>query len=184
MKKDEDYMKKNTKNLKVLHDWDEPVNGGSWYFLKGIKYMLYGICKFLGFPFLVKDIAEEPKRTAILIAKLDKLTGVHGIFGIRDHVTKTYPDTVDELKSMRMEVRRHIHIGDRPDPNRKRLWDPPLNQPIRTWQYDADYISGSKVLLEEDELPIWHVNQDSSKNFNEYIKFLYNALVLEEDLYK
>jgi hypothetical protein len=170
--------------LKVLHDWDEPYNGGLWYFKKGIKYLLYAVCKQIGFPNLIKEVAEEPKITAKLIAMIDEIAGIHGIFGIRDDVKKVYPDTISELENMNVEIRNHLHIGEYPDPTRKRLWQPSLNQPIRTWHYDTKYVSGNKLLLKNGELPIWHVNEDSSKNFQEYIKFLYNVLCQGEEIYE
>jgi len=108
------------------------------------------------------------------LIKLDHTLGITSIFGIRDEVRERYPERITQLeKAHGLDVRRHIHIGVEPNPHRLRLWEPPLNQPMHTWDFDTRYINGEKVELNPGELPIWHV--DNPHHLAHYIDFLYEV---------
>jgi hypothetical protein len=171
--------------MKILHDWDDPFLNWRWAALIGIKYLLYAFFSLLGIrPKFLDEINNELKAYSETLAKLDTLCGVKPIFGIRDTVRKEYPDIQEFLLRFdEVEVIRHIHLGrDYKDPDRKRLWEPPLNQPEHTWHYDKLYVSGEKTLLSEGELPVWHV--DRSYFIEEYINFLYSVLIKNEKIYR
>jgi hypothetical protein len=106
------------------------------------------------------------------------LIGVTPIFGIRDTVLAKYPD----LKTY-PNLRVHTHIGKAPDPNRVRIWNPPLNQPSYTWHYDRDYMMGKTVLLKSrDTYPVWHV--DTPQDLPHYIDFLYAVICEGKQIYE
>jgi len=74
-----------------------------------------------------------------------------------------------------VDIRRHVHIGESPDPERRRLWDPPLSQSEASWRFDRDYVTnGMKYILKRDEFPIWHVDKPHYLPF--YIRYLYEEL--------
>ena len=179
-------MGKNACDLTVLHDWDSDVLYGKRILLQGI-FSSVCVLAVSFMPFLLRlkffrDIHEEyrakKRRYLDTLSKLDSLIGVTPIFGIRDTVLVKYPD----LRTY-PNLRVHTHIGKAPDPNRVRLWDPPLNQPSYTWHYDRDYVSGKTVLLKSrDTYPVWHV--DNPQHLPDYIDFLYDVLCEGKQIYE
>jgi hypothetical protein len=170
--------------MRVLHDWDDPYLNWKHATLIGFKYLFYAFCMIIGIRSKFnEDIHNELRNYAEILAKLDKLCGVESVFGIRDVVLKEFPEIIEILSNSDSDVRRHKHIGeDYVDPDRKRLWDPPLNQSPGTWHYDTEYVKGNKPLLKYGELPIWHV--DRSYLLKHYIEFLYNVKCDKENIYE
>lgn len=179
--------------VSVLHDMDL----SSWDTLaaikRGIKLIIYAISRIFRVRFsFVEDIYLEARKNADIIIKLDKLVGVESIIGINTDVLRDHPNIMKELREFCPDVREHIHIGDknyRPlgwrkfsDPNRKRLWIPPLDQPKETWHYDLDYEKGTLPLLKEGQLPIFHI--DSMNSLSNYINFLYWLLIENGKIYE
>jgi len=158
---------------KVLFDWDQPYVSGSGAIKKGIKLIIYGVAKVLNLPgFMPKEIVRESDDYAEIILKINDMYGVETVIGITDSVKEARMDTVTKMIAAGYDVRRHIHIGEPPDPNRQRLWEPPLHQLPHTWHYDEDYRKGKHIKLEPGELPIWHF--DRPHGIKDYINFLYN----------
>ncbi len=171
--------------MKILHDWDDPYLNWKWAALIGFKYLIYAFFSLFGVrPRFTKDVKNELRNYAETLVKIDILCNVSPIFGIRDVVKKEYPEIHDILSSYdNVEVRKHVHIIENyKDPNRKRIWDPPLKQSKNTWHYDKQYVNNKKVLLNKDEIPVWHV--DRSYFLKEYIDFLYNVKIKNEKIYK
>jgi len=144
-----------------------------------VKLFLYGIFKRLGFkPKFLDPIYNEVREYADTIIKLDKLVGVTPIMGIRDKVQDQFPDIMKELGEYGVDVRTHIHIGEPPDPNRIRTYEPLTGLEhisSNVWHYDTDYVSNQRPTLKEGEIPIWHV--DRPQFLKHYIDFLYKVLV-------
>ena len=163
--------------MKVLFDWDSPNLSGKWAIRQGLYLIVYGALKFLGIGF-PKEIANETDNYVSTILKLNDMLGVEMVIGIRDPVKTAKAETVKKLRDKGYDVRRHVHIGENSDPNRQRLWEPPLNQTPHTWRYDVDYIAGKHVKLLPGELPIWHF--DRPYHLKNYIDFLYNELRKKE----
>jgi len=171
--------------LTVLHDWDEykPLCKRRLY--RNITYNLR-VLACIYFPWFLRfslfnrsysDYVKKRRRYFDVLSKLDALAGVKAIFGVRDCVLEKYPELLSHP-----EVRRHIHIGEPPDPNRKRLWIPPLNQPSYTWRYDSKCAKKKVPLLEShDTYPIWHV--DNPHLLFDYIEFLYGVIIEGEKIY-
>ena len=164
-------------DMKVLHDWDDPHlkwKRAAWI---GVKYLVYALCVLLGIRLKFNnDIHEELRNYAETLAKLDKLAGVESIFGIRGPVKAEYPGIEGKLSKYNVDIRKHIHIGeDYHSEDRKRIWEPPLDQPAHTWHYDKDYVKGRPPELEPGELPIWHV--DRPYYLKNYIDFLYEQRI-------
>jgi len=157
--------------MKVLFDWDQPHLSGLYAIKRGIKLIVFGICKTLKLrPTYVEEIYRETDDYAQALSQINELCGIQTIYGIRDHVRIEKSDTIEKLKE-KNDIRRHTHIGEAPDPNRTRRWEPPLQQTKDTWYYDEDYYNGHEVPLKEGELPVFHV--DRPYRLQTYIKFLY-----------
>ncbi len=156
---------------KVLIDWDNPNVGGSWAIRRGLNLIAYGILKGLRISKLPKEIEKETDDYALMILKINDMVGVETIVGIRDPVRSAKGTTVDAMVNAGYDVRRHIHIGDRADPDRRRVWEPPLRQSPLTWHYDSDYVAGKPVKIPPGELPIWHFDKPYWMKY--YIDFLY-----------
>lgn len=179
--------------VRVLHDMDLANRDSLEALKRGIKLIIYALSKMLHIRIgVVDDIYEEVREHADTLIKLDKLVGVTSVMGIKREVLNTYPDIMEELEEYSVNMHEHIHIGDkkyRPfgwrqfsDPNRKRLWIPPLDQPKETWHYDTDYISGKRVLLKDGQLPIWHIHRHD--DLKHYIDFLYWVLIEGGEIYE
>lgn len=179
--------------MKVLHDMDLPREAPYLAFKRGLKLILYSFFMCLGIRFsFIDSIYEEFRENADLIIKLDRLVGIEPVIGIKTEVQHIYPNIMTELRKQCMDVREHIHVGDkknRPfgwgqfsDPNRTRLWVPPLDQSKETWSYDTRYVAGEKMLLKEGQLPIWHIHR--SDWVKHYINFLYSVLIEGERIYE
>jgi len=178
-------LDKNPHNLTVLHDWDSPGVYGRRAIL---QKMVSSFCVLavLSMPFLLRfnffrvpyeAYRAEKRRHLDTLFQLDTLTGVTPIFGIRDTVLAEYPELSNYPHS-----RIHRHIGNPPNPNRTRTWEPPLNQPPYTWRYDSDYVEEKPVSLKShDTYPIWHV--DHVHYLVDYIGFLYSVLIEGEKIY-
>jgi len=174
--------------LKVLHDWDRNTRSGSYTLWRGINLILYGITK--KFPFLNRikyvrkkndEIEGEMLRYMETLIKLNRIAGITPIFGIRDEVREKYGERIDELGELyRVDIRRHIHIGEDPDPDRKRVWEPPLedqdiiNARMDSWHFDSHFVKGQRVELVPGELPIWHI--DRPNWLPDYIDFIFEEL--------
>jgi hypothetical protein len=157
--------------LRVLFDWDNPDLEPLYAVRRGVKLVVYGLCKLLGLrPGYVEEVYTETDRYAETIAKLNRMLGVETVFGVKDNVSEAKPSSLEYLRSSGHDVRRHIHIGKHGS-GRRRLWEPPLTQSMATWHFDEDYYQGVRVELKEGELPIWHV--DRPYRLATYIDFLY-----------
>jgi len=169
--------------MKVLHDWDRLVIEGGWVKRRFISLFLYGLCRKFIFlrkiSYLRKNaekVEAEQLAYMVTLIKLNRLCGVMPIFGIRDEIRERYDAEINELaEKYGLDVRRHIHEGDNSDPDRKRLWVPPLTQSMDTWHFDTDWIKGIKVVLKPDELAIFHV--DVPHYLKHYIDYLYEVLI-------
>ena len=169
--------------MKVLHDWDRLWIDGGWARGRGISLLCYYLSrkfKFLSWIKYFRENAEllEAEKLAYMVTliKLNKLSGVTTIFGIRDIIRTRHGKGIDELAiKYELDIRRHIHIGEPPDPDRERLWDPPLPQPRTIWHFDTRWIKGDNLVLGPGELPVWHV--DFPYNLNHYIDYLYEECV-------
>ena len=163
--------------MKVLHDWDEISIRVDRSRRRGISLLLYCIANkfpFLkGYAFVMKNTLkiEKEKITYMeTLIKLDLIAGITPIFGIRDEVRDRHRERIDELERIyNVDIRRHIHIGEPPDPNRKRLWEPPLAKDVG-WSFEDDYIR-ARAPLGKNEIPLFHV--DYPYNIRYYIDFIY-----------
>ena len=83
------------------------------------------------------------------LIKLNKIAGVHGIFGIRDQIIEVYGEDIIDLQvKYGAEIRQHIHIGKNDDPYRIRSWIPPLpKQTHNSWHFDLNWAKGKEVKL-------------------------------------
>ena len=177
-------MDTNSHILTVLHDWDRPgVYGRRAVLQKMVSSFCILIASYLPILLRLKFFSEpyeayrsEKRRYLDTLLKLDTLAGVLPIFGIRDTVLSEYPDLLNYPY-----LRVHRHIGEPPDPNRTRTWEPPLNQPQYTWRYDSDYVEGKPVILKHGTYPIWHV--DHVHYLADYIGFLYSVIIKGEKIY-
>lgn len=162
--------------MKVLHDWDNPHRSGKRAIYRGIKLILYGICKKLKIRLrFLDDIYYENRRYLETMIKIDKLVGVTSIIGIRNKIYNHYPNINTELEEYGLDIRKHIHVGNNKNPDRKRIWIPELTQSENTWHYDKRWISKNEPELKDNELPIWHV--DYPEFIFYYIEFLYEKLI-------
>ena len=170
--------------IRILHDYDEPHLRSYYAIKRGLKLLLYGVCKRLGLRLtIIEPIYNEVREYADTLIKLDKLVGVTSVMGIRDKVQEHYPEIMEELSEYCVDLRTHIHIGDIPDPNRIRTWEP-INKleniTSNVWHYDTDYVMGQRPKLKDGEIPIWHI--DRPHFLKHYINFLYEVLVEEMEL--
>ena len=170
--------------MNVLHDWDRVNRSGSWALRRGISLVAYAMAQKL--PFLkgchaimmnTLKIDKEQIEYMETLIKLDMITGVIPIFGIRDEIRERHGERIDKLKEIYgVDIRRHIHIGKNKDPDRKRLWEPPLNkQTPNSWHFEVNYMRGKKVELQPGELPIFHV--DRANLISVYIDFLFEEMI-------
>ena len=167
--------------LKVLHDWDEISIRVDWSRHRGISLLLYCLANkfpFLkGYLFIMKNtlkIEKEKMQYMETLIKLDKIAGITPIFGIRDEVRERHSERINELEKIyNVDIRRHIHIGEPPDPNRKRLWEPPLKQTSKSMHFDSDFKNGKLTDLDPGELPVFHV--DCPYDLKHYVDFIYET---------
>ena len=171
--------------MKVLHDWDRNTRYGSLTLRRGLCLVLYGLSrKFLflnRFGFVKKNalnIEGEQADYMETLIKLNMIAGVTPIFGIRDEIRAKHGNRINEFeKKYRADIRRHVHVGEAPDPNRMRYWEPPLehqdiiNQRRDSWHFDAHYAKGNKINLLPGEIPIFHIDRPDWLSF--YIYFLH-----------
>jgi len=174
--------------LKVLHDWDAIGRSKSWTLRRGLSLVLYSISTRLpflnGYHFVMKNtlkIDKEKINYMETLIKLDMIAGITPIFGIRDKVRARHRERIDELeKKYKVDIRRHIHIGKNDDPDRKRLWEPPLeNQTFNSWHFELEYMNGNKRKLQSGELPIFHI--DRPNLIWVYIDYIFEELVKNDD---
>lgn len=159
--------------MKVLHDYDQPALSGRYALRRGLDLILYAAAKPLG---AHCPIHHETDRHLETLIKLDHLCGVEPIIGIRHHVYNGKPQARDTCRLYGVDTRRHWHIGEDDDPDRRREWDPPLAQSRNTWHYEERWIAGDPPALRRGELPVWHV--DHPHRLPDYIDFLYSWKVL------
>ncbi len=165
--------------MNVLHDWDNPYRSGRWCIRRGVQLIIYALSKrikILRKMSMVKEMYTELYNNAITLAKLDRLVKVHGIFGVKDSVVHEFPTIEEDINSLKLEYRRHIHVDY---PRAVRWWEPPLSQREVTWRYDQKYRDHGRnipIKLKPGELPIFHV--DYPNFIPLYIDWLY--WVLEE----
>lgn len=169
--------------MKVLHDWDRLEVYGTWAVDRGLSLLLYGLARKFKALNKIRFIREntlriQGEKLAYMetLIKLNQICGVDQVFGIRDIVRAEYEKEIEDLISKYdLDVRRHIHIGEEPEPNRKRVWDPPLkDQTMQSWRFDADYEAGNNAKLGPNERPIFHV--DRPFHLALYIKYLFEIL--------
>lgn len=154
--------------MKILHDYDSGGLSGSWALRRGISLIVYAIKRGLG----LAPRGYETDRYMETLIKLDKLCGVESIIGIRDTVSRVEPGLFAVAEGYGADVRNHIHIGANDDPNKRRLWEPPLEgMGIHAYHYEDAWITGDPVKLGSAELPVWHV--DYPYRFGDYVDFLY-----------
>lgn len=167
--------------LKVLHDWDSGTLSGRKVLRRGISLVTYAISRW--FPVLnrikwirLNNEALEGERLAHMevLILLDRLLGIDPIFGLTVEVMWKYNAEIAALESKYdLDIREHYHIGSPPDPNRIRGWVPPLNQSMKSWNFETDFIAGHGE-LEPGDLPIFHV--DHTENLGYYIRYLSERL--------
>lgn len=167
--------------MSVLHDYDMPSLRSRWALKRGLKLILYAFMKKLGLTWGVKDIYTETDAYAVTLVKLDALAKVLPVVGLRDIVEAEKPHLRLELTELGADVHGHVHIGDDRDPYRTRIHIPPLKHRPETWRYDQKWVDGAAPLLEEGELPIWHI--DYPWMIGDYIDFLYRWRVKGEKIY-
>lgn len=168
--------------MKVLHDWDRIWIDGGWALKRSVSLFCYLLSKKIPVLRRIKYFRENTERVQDeqlaymeTLIKLSQLAGVSPIFGIRDVIREKYGDEIDGLASKYgVDVRRHIHVGELPDPDRIRLWEPPLAQSRESWSFDTKYARGEKVILKPGELPIFHV--DRPYHLAHYIDFLHEEM--------
>ena len=168
--------------MKVLHDWDVLKIEGGWARRRALSLFLYWLAR--RFPLLQKigwlrwnkeKVEYEQVRYMETLIKLNRIAGVHGIFGIRDQIIERHGEDIIELQiKYGAEIRRHVHIGKSPDLERIRTWDPPLTQSPDTWHFDKDWAKGKKVILKPGELAIFHV--DRPHYLTHYIDYLFEMI--------
>jgi len=168
--------------MKVLHDWDRLWIDGGWALKRSISLFCYLLSKKIPILRKIKYFHENTEKIQAeqlaymeTLIKLNKLSGVSPIFGIRDVIREKYGKEIDELAlKYKVDVRRHIHIGEIPDPNRTRLWEPPLNQSKESWHFDTKWANGEEVILKPNELPVFHV--DRPYHLSHYISYLFEMM--------
>lgn len=168
--------------MKVLHDWDTLKMEGGWARRRGISLLCY--CFARRFTFLQKigwlrrnfeNVRAEQLRYMETLIKLNRIAGVKCIFGIRDQIKKLHGKDIKILQAKYgVEIRRHVHIGEPPELERIRTWDPPLTQSPDTWHFDRDWVKGKKVVLKPGELAIFHV--DFPHYLPHYIDYLFEMI--------
>lgn len=169
--------------INVLHDWDAIDVPKRWALKRGVSLLSYALSGKYPILLRLKYFNENAKRVEAeklaymeTLIKLDELCGVTPIFGIRQYIRETHGKAIDELAiKYEVDIRQHIHIGELPDPNRKRLWVPPLTQSETTWHFDKNYARGERVVLKDDELAIWHVDRPHLLPL--YIAYLHETIV-------
>ncbi|MBA7491319.1 hypothetical protein ES702_01864 [subsurface metagenome] len=165
--------------MKVLHDWDTLKIEGGWARSRGVSLLCYWFAR--RFTFLQKirwlrrnfeSVRAEQLRYMETLIKLNRIVGVHGIYGIRDQIKELHGKEIEELKAKYgAEIRRHVHIGKNSDPKRTRTWDPPLTQSPESWHFDLNWAKGKNVKLKPGELAIFHV--DRPHYLRHYIDYLF-----------
>lgn len=170
--------------MKVLHDYDRSKYSWRWMLYYSVKLFIYAVFTLFRLrpPRICSDITHIRYRYALTLAKLDRLCGIEPVFGVRDCVVEDYPGLVPRLHSLDADVHRHIHIGGNDDPNRRRLWNPPIPNTEKTWHYGLDYKRGTLPLLDKGELPIWHC--DWPHRWMDYIDYLYDVRFNGLQVYK
>ncbi len=168
--------------MKILHNWDSLTIEGGWVRRRCISLLCYWFTR--RFTFLQKigwlrrnfeNVRGEQLRYMETLIKLNRIVGVHGIFGIRDQIKKLHGKEIEELQAKyEIEIRRHVHIGGITDPERIRKWEPPLTQSPETWHFDVDWAKGKKVVLKTGELAIFHV--DRPHYLHHYIDYLFEMI--------
>jgi len=170
----------------VLHDWDRLEIEGQWAKRRGISLLLYCLVRKLKLLRKIKYLNENAERIEAekisymeTLIKLNRICGVDPVFGIRDVINKKYGDEIYKLKlRYEIDVRRHIHIGKNNDPNRIRMWIPPLyGQTRESWHFDTKFARGEKVFLGPDEMPIFHI--DRPYHLALYIDYLFEMIEVE-----
>lgn len=169
--------------MKVLHDWDSLWISGRWALKRGISLFCYVLSKKLPLLLKIKYFHENTEKIQAeqliymeTLIKLNKLSGVSPIFGIRDVIREKYGEEIDELAlKYGVDIRRHIHIGELSDPNRTRLWEPPLNQSKETWHFDTKWAKGEKVILKPNECAVFHIDYPHYLSF--YIDYLFGVCI-------
>ena len=163
--------------MSVLHDWDRIHRSGLRN--RGLSLLFYCLSKKYPIFKIIKRIRENHDRVEYeqlqyveTLIKLNKIIGIKSIFGIRPLIMDHFP-VVELLERYNVDYRMHVHRGEYPDPDRERAWIPALNQTHNSWNYDRDYINGVRVKLNDDELPVWHV--DRPENLRYYIDWLYET---------
>lgn len=172
--------------MSVLHDWDRLELQGGWARRRSISLFLYWLVRKLTLLRHIKYFREnaekiEAEKLAYMetLIKLNKLCKVNMIFGIRDQVHDVHGAEIDRLaKIYKLDVRRHIHIGENHKEDRIRSWLPPLpEQTKNSWHFDTKYAKDEKVKLKKNERPIFHV--DRPFHLALYIDYLHE--VIESD---
>ena len=169
--------------MKVLHDWDRLELSGRWALRRGVSLLLYALARKFNFlnriKYFRKNIkAIEAEKLAYMktLIKLNTICGVRQIYGIRDIIKEEYGDEINALNlKYGLDIRRHIHIGENSDPNRIRMWIPPLyGQTRESWHFDTKFARGEKVVLKPEERPIFHV--DHPYYLASYIDYLFKEM--------
>jgi hypothetical protein len=158
--------------MKVLFDWDLPELDMKYCFSRGVKLILFSFCTFLHLrPKFLESIYLETDEYAKTLVILNEMLGVETVFGVRDVVIEAKPEMYEYLKKNARDVRVHRHIG-KYGKDRKRTWEPPLNQSMDTWDFEIKYHNGIIQPLKEGELPVFHV--DRPYRFSTYIRFIHD----------
>jgi len=131
-----------------------------------LKLIVFALSKKL--PFLrpiAKDVYTECYEYCLTLARLDKLAGVKGIFGLRKDVEREFPELRGQLQEMGFVVHRHTHLS-----KTEVTWDPPLDVGSEYWFFDRDYAKGALEISENTEWAVFHA--DYPYLVSDYLRFL------------
>jgi len=153
------------KQVHIIHDFDNPYLSGKYALRRGLALILFAASKKLPFfRSLAKHVYRECYDYCLTLAKLDRLVGVQSHFGIKDEVTREFPQLVSELQALGFQVHRHYHVS------RENVgWDPPLDIDQRSWFFDQEY-ARNKMIPDSLDWAVFHA--DYPFLVDSYIDFL------------
>lgn len=135
--------------VQVLHDFDNPYPSGRWAIVHGVMLIVFGIVKlfarffpslegWLKFGFLA-PITWMNYDNAIVLSKLDRMLGIHSIFGLNTARLEKLGSIaiVEHLKENGAAVHAHWHVS-----KDEVHWQPELNVPKKYWWMDQAYAKG------------------------------------------
>jgi hypothetical protein len=156
--------------IQVVHDWDFPINKRA----TSLKTAFWLVAEaFFGrFKWFQKRLPLHVKNQklscALALLEIDRLFGVHAVWGLTMGVIERYPEFYEQL-CKESEVRFHYH--KRESKVGKGRWVPVLEVGKDNMVYDRRYsLFGVKDLPSDGECVVWHC--DHPNNLASYIEFL------------